>query len=257
VSAPFSLDGKVALVTGGSGRLGGAAARALAAAGARVVVAGRSIERLTAVVDELGRDRSAALQVDLADEGSITKLFDEVERQEGRLAILVNNAGIASEAPLDSLTAEQMHDVFAVNVVAATLCAQRAAPLMSASGGGKIVNVGSIYGTVAPNPNLYEGSESMVRASPPYVASKGALVSLTRDLAVRLAPSNIQVNMVSPGGIEADQPAEFKRRYAVRTPGGRMGTPADVAGAVVFLASPASDYVTGQNLHVDGGFTAW
>jgi NAD(P)-dependent dehydrogenase (short-subunit alcohol dehydrogenase family) len=127
---------------------------------------------------------------------------------------------------------------------------------MDAAGGGKIVNIGSIYGTVAPNPSLYEGSE-LVRASPPYVVSKAALVNLTRDLAVRLAPRNIQVNMVSPGGIEEDQPAEFKRRYAERTPAGRMGTPDDVAGAVVFLSSKASDYITGQNLHVDGGFTSW
>jgi 2-deoxy-D-gluconate 3-dehydrogenase len=256
VTSPFSLDGRVALVTGGGGRLGTAFARALALAGARVVLAGRNGEALAAVVDELGADRAAALQVDVGDESSVSALFDELAGSEDRLDVLVNNAGIATDAPLGQVTAAQLHEVFAVNVAGATLCSQRAAPLMQAAGGGKIVNIGSIYGTVAPNPSLYDGSE-MVRASLPYVASKSALVNLTRDLAVRLAPQNIQVNMVSPGGIEEDQPAEFKRRYAERTPAGRMGTPEDVAGAVVFLSSTASDYVTGQNLHVDGGFTSW
>jgi NAD(P)-dependent dehydrogenase (short-subunit alcohol dehydrogenase family) len=251
VSSPFSLDGRIALVTGGGGRLGSAIARGLAASGARVVVTGRDADRLAAV------GAAAALEADLADEASIAGLFAELEGREGGLDILVNNAGTAADAPLGRVTAAQLHEVFAVNVVAATLCTQRAAPLLAARGGGKVVNVGSIYGTVAPDPSLYEGSEGMVRASPPYVASKAALVNLTRDLAVRLAPQNIQVNMVSPGGIEAGQPAEFKRRYAARTPAGRMGTPGDVVGAVVFLASSAADYVTGQNVHVDGGFTAW
>jgi NAD(P)-dependent dehydrogenase (short-subunit alcohol dehydrogenase family) len=256
MSSPFSLEGRVALVTGGSGRLGTAFARALAAAGAHVVLAARSGDMLAAVVRELGADQAAALQVDLGDESSVAALFDELERSEGRLDILVNNAGVATDAPLEQVTAAQLHEVFAVNVVGATLCSQRAASLMAGAGGGKIVNIGSIYGTVAPSASLYEGSK-MVRASPPYIASKSALVNLTRDLAVRLAPKNIQVNMVSPGGIEGDQPDEFKRRYLERTPAGRLGTPEDVAGAIVFLSSAASDYVTGQNLHVDGGYTSW
>ena len=256
MSSPFSLDGRVALVTGGGGRLGSTFARALVAAGARVLLAGRSDERLAAVVNELGAERVSALQADVADESSIAAIFAQVQESEGRLDVLVNNAGVASDAPFGELTAAQLHQVLAVNVVGTALCSQRAAALMGPAGGGKIVNIGSIYGTVAPSPFLYEGSE-MVRASAPYVASKSALVNLTRDLAVRLAPQNIQVNMVSPGGIEADQPDEFKRRYVQRTPAGRMGQPEDVAGAVVYLSSSAADYVTGQNLHVDGGFTAW
>lgn len=252
----FSLEGRLAVVTGGGGRLGAAAARALVQAGANVVVAGRSRSALDAVVAELGVERASALEVDLAGESSISALFEELERAHSGLDVLVNNAGVAVDAPLEHVTAAQLHEVYAVNVVAAVLCAQRAAASMAARGGGKIVNVGSIYGTVAPNPSLYEDAE-MVRASPAYVASKSALVNLTRDLAVRLAPVNVQVNMVSPGGIEAGQPEPFRRRYAERTPARRLGTPEDVGGAIVFLSSAASDYVTGQNLHVDGGFTAW
>jgi NAD(P)-dependent dehydrogenase (short-subunit alcohol dehydrogenase family) len=128
---------------------------------------------------------------------------------------------------------------------------------MQRRGGGRIVNIGSIYGTVAVDPRLYENSPDMIAGSVPYVASKSALVTLTRDLAVRLAPHGVQVNMVSPGGVRAHQPEAFQQAYRQRTPQGRLAEPADVAGAVSFLASDDAAYITGQNLIVDGGFTSW
>ena len=256
MSDPFGLDGRVALVTGGAGRLGEAFARALLAAGAEVVLAGRGPDRLAECAARLGDERVSFVAADVASEESVAELFAEVERTTGGADILVNNAAIASDAPLGEVTEEGLASVLSTNVTGVVLCAQRAAESMRSKGAGKIINIGSIYGTVATSPSLYEGTE-MVRASIPYVASKSALVNLTRDLAIRLAPENIQVNMLSPGGVEAGQPLEFRERYVARTPAGRMATPADPAGTLVFLASAASDYVVGQNIHVDGGFTAW
>jgi 2-deoxy-D-gluconate 3-dehydrogenase len=233
MSALFKLDGKTALVTGGHGRIGAAIGQALTNAGAEVIVSGRG-------------------QADVTNDAQLDTLFGGI----AELDILVNCAGRASAEQLGSITRDEFNAVLDLNVTSALLCAQHAVPLMEARGGGKIVNVGSIYGTVGGNRSLYEGLD-MVQASAAYVASKSALVNLTRDLAVQLAPLNIQVNMLSPGGVEAGQPEEFQERYRSRTPAGRMATPEDMAGTAVYLASAASDYVTGQNILVDGGFTSW
>jgi gluconate 5-dehydrogenase len=256
LSGPFDLGGRCALVTGGGGRLGEAIATALAEAGADVVLAGRDLDRLERAAGRLG-DRSAGVQLlDVRDEDSIAAGFDEIEAAGGPVQILVNNAGVASAAGLGEVTAAEFARVLETNVTGAYLCAQRAALAMRELGGGKIVNVGSIYGSVAADQRIYEGSE-MMRSSSPYAASKSALVNLTRDLAVRLAAWNVQVNMLSPGGVEADQPPAFQAAYAQRTPAGRLATPDDIGPTAVYLAAAASDYVTGQNIHIDGGFTAW
>jgi NAD(P)-dependent dehydrogenase (short-subunit alcohol dehydrogenase family) len=254
VSGLFDLGGRIALVTGATGRLGRVFAGALADAGADVVLSGRDEQALERLAGELGERAAGAIAADLADEAQIERLFDELDRRWGRLDVLVNNAGAARRAPFGAVGAEDLAALHAVNVAAPYLCAQRAATLMG--DGGKIVNVGSIYGSVAVDTRIYEGAEDMVPASPAYVASKSALVALTRELAVRLAPA-IQVNMLSPGGVEADQPAAFQEAYRRRTPAGRMARAEDVAGTLVYLCAPASDYVTGQNILVDGGFTAW
>jgi NAD(P)-dependent dehydrogenase (short-subunit alcohol dehydrogenase family) len=251
---PFSLEGRVALLTGAGGRLGGQLALALADAGAKLYLAGRDTARLEQTAETI--DGPVVLPADLSQEVQIDALFDEIEAR-GGLDVLVNNAGTARKAPFGDARAADFAAVLALNLTAAYLCAQRAAYSMQKRGGGKIVNIGSIYGVVGADSRLYQEAPHMVQASPPYIASKSALVNLTRDLAVHLAPWNIQVNMVSPGGIEADQPAAFKERYVARTPARRMAQPQDVAGAVVFLCTEASDYVTGQNILVDGGFTAW
>jgi NAD(P)-dependent dehydrogenase (short-subunit alcohol dehydrogenase family) len=249
----FDLEGTTALVTGASGALGLAIARGLAEAGASLLLTGRDADRLGAAATEL-RCRGCHA-VDLSRAGAVAELFDWVGEQ-GGIDTLVNNAGTASDERLGSVTADEFRRVLELNVIATYLCAQAAAALMRKRGGGAIVNVGSIYGSIAPDDRLYEGVE-MVAASAAYVASKAALVNLTRELAVRLAPDRIRVNMVSPGGVEQAQPAPFRRRYELRTPLARMGTPDDVVGPVIFLASPASTYVTGVDLLVDGGFTAW
>ncbi len=257
MSELFDLSGRLALVTGAGGRLGRAFAKALADAGAQILLTGRDEERLRTTAAELGPATLGIHAADLREEAAVNDLFAEIEARHGGLDVLVNGAGIARHAPLGEVSAEDFAEVFALNVTASFLCAQSSASLMRARGGGKIVNVGSIYGSVAVDPRIYEGAPGMVQASPPYASSKSALINLTRDLAVRLGPWNIQVNLVSPGGVEADQPIPFRESYSRRTPAGRMANAADIAGTVVYLSAPASDYVTGQNVIVDGGFTSW
>jgi NAD(P)-dependent dehydrogenase (short-subunit alcohol dehydrogenase family) len=252
----FDLDGRTALVTGATGRLGRVFVRALADAGAGVVLAGRDAGRLADVAGTVGDRAVATLTADLTNEADIDRLFGEVRERCGALDVLVNNAGAARRAPFGGVRGDDLAALHALNVAAPYLCAQRAASLMPPTGG-KIVNVGSIYGSVAVDTRIYEGSEEMVPASPAYVASKSALVTLTRELAVRLAPVGIQVNMLSPGGVEAGQPEAFQAAYRQRTPAARMARPEDVAGTLIYLSSAASDYVTGQNILIDGGFTAW
>jgi len=253
MSDGFRLDGRKAVVNGSTGHLGRAFAHALVAAGARLVLAGRSESALEALAAALGDSVLAVRPGDLTIPGAVDALFTGLEEVD----ILVNAAGAGRDAPFESLTAEDMDEVYALNVTAPVLCAQAALPIMRARGGGKIVSIGSIYGTVAANPAIYADAPGMVSCSPAYAASKSALTNLTRDLAVRLAPDNIQVNLLSPGGVEAGQPEPFRRAYEQRTPARRMATPEDMAGPLVFLCSPASDYITGQNLVVDGGLTAW
>jgi NAD(P)-dependent dehydrogenase (short-subunit alcohol dehydrogenase family) len=257
VTDPFDLSGRTALITGATGRLGRAFSHALSTAGSRMILTGQCAERLDALSEDLGPSAIATVAADLSTGEGVDAVFEAVERLGIGLDVLVNNAGIASSAKFGSLAAKDFGGVYAVNVIAAALCSQRAAMMMRERGGGKIVNIGSIYGSVAPDPAVYAGADEMVQASSPYVASKAALLALTRDLAVRLAPWNIQVNMLSPGGVQAGQPEAFRHNYERRTPAGRMGRPEDVGGALIFLAAPASDYVTGQNILVDGGFTVW
>lgn len=251
----FDISGRTALVTGATGRLGRVFAAALAQAGADLVLTARREDALADAAAGIGERVVAMITADLTDEAQIGQLFDEVRQRCGHLDILVNNAGAGRRASFGEVRAADMAALHELNVTAPYLCAQQAAHLMP--DGGKIVNVGSIYGSVAVDARIYEGAAGMVGASPAYVASKSALVTLTRELAVRLAPAGIQVNMLSPGGVEADQPAPFLAAYTARTPAGRMAQPEDVAGTLVYLCSPASDYVTGQNVLVDGGFTAW
>jgi NAD(P)-dependent dehydrogenase (short-subunit alcohol dehydrogenase family) len=250
VTNPFDLSGRVALVTGATGRLGVAIAGALEANGADVFLTARNADRLEEIAGQLDAPWLAA---DLTSTSEREALFDRIREERGRLDALVNNAGTGRHAVLGEIRADDFNDVFAINAIAAYLCVQDALALFQP--GAKVVNIGSIYATLAPDDRLYADAPEMIRASAPYLASKGALLQLTRELAVRLAAQGIQVNMVSPGGVEADQPEAFKERYRTKTPAGRLATPQDVVGAVVFLASSAADYVTGQNIVVDGGLS--
>ena len=248
----FSLDGKVALITGGNGGIGLGMAQGLARAGARVVIAARNAQKsaeAVASLQALGSD-SFALEADVTNEASVAALFAQVAERCGRLDILVNNAGTTVRKPVDQLALAEWHQVMDTNLTSAFLCCRAAHPLMKQAGGGKIINIGSmmsIFG--APY-------------APAYGASKGGIVQLTRAMAASWAADQIQVNAILPGWIATDltqaareQVPGLNERVIARTAAGRWGQPADLAGTAVFLASAASDFVTGTAIPVDGGYS--
>jgi 2-deoxy-D-gluconate 3-dehydrogenase len=246
----FSLEGKVALVTGGNAGLGRSMALALHDAGARVAIGGRRPQRNAVVQAELG-EAGAAFELDVCDEASVERAVQGVVERFGRLDILVNNAGIVHRMSVMDLPLADWHRVMDTNLTGAFLCTKHAARRMKEQGGGKIVNIASVYGLVAPSRGLQMS----------YTVSKHGLVGLTRVNAVELAPLNIQVNAIAPGYHHTEITAElsgtpFEQYVAKRTPDGRWGDPDDVAAACVFLASAAADHVTGVCLPVDGGYMA-
>lgn len=260
----LSLAGRAALVTGGAGHVGRAAAAALAELGANVALADRDADALADAAREVSTRHSARIvttECDLADEAVTKELPERVAAELGRLDVLVNCAAFVGTTDLDGWAvpfAEQSADTWRraleVNLTSVFVLVQAAAPRLAASGHGSVINIASIYGMVGPDMRLYAGTE--MGSPSAYGASKGGLLQLTRWLATVLAPE-VRVNAVTPGGIARGQPAEFIARYVERTPLARMGSEEDVKGAVAYLAGDASAYVTGQNLVVDGGWTAW
>jgi NAD(P)-dependent dehydrogenase (short-subunit alcohol dehydrogenase family) len=257
----FDLSGRVALVTGGAGNLGGVFARILAGAGATVAILDldrAALDRRARELEGAGAQGVIALACDLADPKAITAAFGEIEQRAKRLDVLVNNAAGKSThfmSDLEALPLEDWEQVLRVNLTAPFLCVKAAVPLMRAAGGGSIVNIASIYGIVSPDPRIYEGSA--LQTPPVYTASKGGIAALTRYVAVYHAKDGIRCNAITPGGVFAGQPDGFVERYSARAPLGRMARADELGGALLYLASGASSYVTGHNLVVDGGWTAW
>jgi NAD(P)-dependent dehydrogenase (short-subunit alcohol dehydrogenase family) len=253
----FRLDGKVALVTGGAGLLGAAISKALGEAGATVIIASRDVERCHVLAAELVSKGSNAegIGLDLSSESSIRALRDHIVERHNRLDVLFNNAVARAGGTLDHMTPVEWETAMRVNSTGLFIACQIFSEPMRAQRRGSIINIGSIYGIVGPTFSIYEGTQ--VTNPINYSFAKGGLISLTRYLASFLAPYQIRVNCLSPGGVKtAETPAEFTENYSRNTLLGRMGTPEDVQGPALFLASEASSYVTGQNLVVDGGWTA-
>jgi 2-deoxy-D-gluconate 3-dehydrogenase len=240
------------VVTGGNGGIGLGMARGLARAGATVAVAARNADKSRRAVAEIAALGAAAeaFQVDVADEGSVAALVRDVVARFGRVDVLVNNAGMNIRKPLQELTLDEWRRVLDTNLTSAFLASRAVYPVMKAQGGGKIINIGSMM-------SIFGGA-----ILPVYGASKGGIVQLTRSLAVGWARDNIQVNAVLPGWIDTDLTAQARLQIAglnetvlARTPAKRWGTIEDMAGIAVFLASPASDFVTGTAIPVDGGYS--
>ena len=247
----FDLTDRIALVTGGNGGIGLGMARGLGQAGATILVVGRNAEKSAAALRELQSlgVRAESLPCDLTQESAVQDLFARVADRHGRLDILVNNAGSTVRKAPQDFTLDEWHQVMDTNLTSAFLCARAAHPLMLAAGGGKIINIGSILSIFgAP----YGG---------PYCASKGGIVQYTRSIALAWSKDNIQANTVLPGWIDTEltesaraEVAGLNDRVLARTPAGRWGRPEDLAGIAVFLASKASDFVTGTAIPVDGGY---
>jgi 2-deoxy-D-gluconate 3-dehydrogenase len=249
----FDLSGRVAVVTGGNGGIGLGMAKGLAAAGASVVVAARNAEKGQQAAATLAASgvKSAFIALDVADEDSCRAIIDETVTRFGRLDILVNNAGASIRKPPESFTAAEWHAVLDTNLTGALFCSQAAYPVMKEAGGGKIINIGSMY-------SIFGTSYGAA-----YAASKGGLVQLTKSLAIAWAKDSIQVNAVLPGWIDTELTQGARRhvpelhdRVLDRTPAGRWGVPDDLAGIAVFLSAPASDFVTGAAIPVDGGYSS-
>ena len=249
----FDLTGKVAVVTGGNGGIGLGIAMGLAGAGANIVIAARSVEKTAQALEDiraLGVE-AHGITVDVTQEPAIQRIVTSTIDHMGRLDILVNNSGIAVRAQPQELTAAQWDSVVDVNLRAAFLASKAAYAQMVKAGGGKIITVGSLY-------SIFGSAWGA-----PSAASKGGLVQLTKSLAVAWAKDNIQVNAVLPGWIVTDltrgiQDADPNRydNISRRIPTGRWGEPSELAGAAGFLASTASDYVTGATLAIDGGYSS-
>jgi 2-deoxy-D-gluconate 3-dehydrogenase len=249
----FDLKGKTAIVTGGNGGIGLGMARGLAGAGARVVVAARNAEKSRRAVRELERLGTEAwsIPVDVADESSVNALVQTTVERSGRLDILVNNAGMNIRKPAHELALEEWRRVLETNLTGAFLCARAAYPAFKAAGAGKIINVGSMM-------SIFGAS-----FAPAYGASKGGIVQLTKSLATAWARDRIQVNAVLPGWIDTEltraareQVPGLHESVLRRTPAGRWGEIDDLAGIAVFLASRASDFITGAVIPVDGGYSS-
>jgi NAD(P)-dependent dehydrogenase (short-subunit alcohol dehydrogenase family) len=267
VADRFRLDGRTAVVTGGLGRLGPVWARVLCQAGARVAAVDLpGLPVPDSLADLQGDGALEVFAADVTSRESVDRMATAVENRLGEVDILVNNAGIDAPPEANARTftlADHDAGVFLrtleVNVLGAFVCSQVFGSRMAERGRGAIVNIGSLYASVSPDARLYEHlpTDPPFLKPPAYGASKAALVNLTRYLATHWGPAGVRVNALSPGGVEGGQDPEFKRKFNERVPLGRMCAPEDLEGPLLFLASGASSYVTGVELLVDGGFTAW
>lgn len=264
ISDLMRLDGRVAIVTGGAGQLGSQICETYAELGAHVVVVdnnesscNRLAERLRASFDI----EPLLLTVDLAQEADVLNIPDKVLSHFARIDILVNCAALVGTSTLDGWVtsfSEQSVDTWRealeINLTVPFILTQACSDALKVSGHGSVINIGSIYGILGPDMRLYDQTKMGNPAA--YAASKGGLLQLTRWLSTVMAPE-VRVNSISFGGVWNNQPEKFHSKYILRTPLGRMASAEDIKGAAAYLASDMSEYVTGQNLMVDGGFSVW
>lgn len=264
----FSLKNKVAIVTGALGLIGKNHCKALSEAGANVVVCDLDETKCKNFASTLST-KSIGVGVNITDKLSVENLRDKTLNEFGRIDVLINNAAIndmfenpqaaAEQSMFENYPIEMWQKSLDVNVTGTFLCSQIIGTVMAKACKGSIINVASTYGMVGPDQSIYkkpDGSQSFYK-SPAYPATKGAIINFTRFLAAYWGRKGVRVNTLTPGGVENNQDEYFINNYSAKTPLGRMAYPTDYKGAIIFLSSDASDYMTGANLVVDGGWTAW
>ncbi|MBI2828971.1 MAG: SDR family oxidoreductase [Acidobacteria bacterium] len=265
----FRLDDQIAVVTGACGKLGPVWVEALVDAGARVAaleLAGAPVSAAYKKLKDTAGERLRRFDCDVTDRRSIEAAVEALVRQLGEPAILVNNAGVdqppdsgGNRSRIDQWPVEEFRRMVEVNLLGTFQVTQVVGARMAARGSGSIVNIGSLYASVAPDQRFYDhlpGDLPFLK-SPAYGASKAAVVNMTNYFATLWGPRGVRVNTLSPGGVLGGQDEQFRAKYDARVPLGGMARPEDLKGPLVFLASAASSYVTGHELRVDGGFTAW
>ena len=258
----FKLDGKTAIVTGGAGHLGGAMSEGLAEAGAVVVIASRNLEKCKETAARISEANAGvevtALKLDISTRESIKKCFSAVKERHGGIDILVNNAYYGASNVIEEMSDEEWNLGIDGALGSTFRCTSEVIPTMREAGGGVIVNVSSMYGVVSPDRRIYRGTSN---ANPPnYGAAKAGLIQFSKYCACHLADYRIRVNALSPGPFPSPKVQKtdwFVEELGGKNPMGRIGQPWELKGALLFLCSDASTYVTGHNVVVDGGWTAW
>lgn len=265
----FDLTDRVAVVTGVLGKLGPVWSEALVGAGARVAgidLSGAKVpNRIVALKEQYGTERFRVYRADVLVRQELVAVCEEIQADLGPVRILVNNAGIdqppgdVKGQTLHEVPADAVRRVFDVNVVGLFQVSQVFGEAMARAGGGSIINIGSLYASVSPDARFYDHIpvDPPFLKPPAYGASKAAVVNLTKYLATHWAEHGVRVNTLSPGGVAGGQDEQFQRKFNARVPMGRMAEERDLGGPLVFLASDASSYITGTELRVDGGYTAW
>jgi NAD(P)-dependent dehydrogenase (short-subunit alcohol dehydrogenase family) len=257
----FNLENRVAIVTGGNGHLGSSISEGLAESGADVIITGKNQNKIEQISDKINQNVSSNVSgkfLDVQNQDSIIKCFQEIMEERGRIDILVNNASTLPIGKFEDLSNTEWDDGIDGTINGVFRCTKTVIPFLEKSNNTSIINIGSIYGEVSPDPSIYENSG--YNSPPQYGSGKAAILQFTRYCAIHLAKKGIRVNSISPGPFpkpEVIKNEKFLNNLKKKIPLNRVGNSDEMKGVVIFLASDASSYITGENIHVDGGWTCW